>query len=246
MRTFLPLGTALLLTCSLKATDPSTITSDRVDFFRTPLVCGAAPDIGCGSRAKPLLLELERNAAVESAWLDRPGNTIAVVWKEAKLSRKQRIAVIKQPFAAQAIPIELVKEAGEHERLLAALNGGGGWYRGAAVDALSLEEAGVIADNIVGQLLDAKLVEPAPAEQLRNELRGYFEVELVQLRTRDELFGEALQARWRSDIAAIGEIYVGAGKMPQVQIRSSKSKGCETGGNKDCCKGKGKTASCEH
>lgn len=244
MRTFLSLGTTLLLTCSLKATDPSTITPDRVDFFRTPLVCGAAPNIGCGSRAKPLLLELERNAAVESAWLDRPGNTIAVVWKEARFTRKQRISVIKQPFAAQAVPIELVKEAGEHERLLAALNGGGGWYRGAAVDALSLEEAGVIADNIVGQLQAAGALPQGAADSLRRELRAYFEVELVQFRTRDELFGEELQSRWRSDIAAIGEKYVGAGRMPEVQIRSPKSKGCETGGNKDCCKGKAST--CKH
>jgi hypothetical protein len=37
------------------STDLETIT-----FYDVPLVCGAAPSIGCGSRAKPLLTDLEQ------------------------------------------------------------------------------------------------------------------------------------------------------------------------------------------
>jgi hypothetical protein len=36
----------------------------RVSFYQVPLVCPAAPHIGCGSASKPLLLELESNAVV--------------------------------------------------------------------------------------------------------------------------------------------------------------------------------------
>ena len=43
-----------------------------ITFYKTPLVCNAAPQIGCGSRAKPTLLELEKNPAVKEAWLNRP------------------------------------------------------------------------------------------------------------------------------------------------------------------------------
>jgi len=35
-----------------------------ISFYEVPLVCGAAPEIGCGSRAKPVLLEMEKNSAV--------------------------------------------------------------------------------------------------------------------------------------------------------------------------------------
>src|SRR6266550_2309017 len=37
--------------------------------------------IGCGSASKPILLDLERQAGVLEAWLNRAGTIIAVVWK---------------------------------------------------------------------------------------------------------------------------------------------------------------------
>lgn len=246
MRTIGSILTIAMIAAGAGSSVAAEVTVDRIDFYRTPLVCPAAPEIGCGSRTKPLLIELEKNGAVESAWLDRAGNHIAIVWKDGSLSRKQRTKAIKEPFAQNAIPIDLVAEAAENAQLLADFNDGGRWYRGAEVDALSKEEAGVIASNVVGQLVDAKLLEPAKAEDMRKELVAYFEVELVKLRTRDELFSEEVQAPWRAGMQAIGEKYVGVGKMPEVQIRSSKVKGCETDGKKDCCKGKGKSTTCEH
>jgi hypothetical protein len=42
--------------------------------FWGALVCGAAPSIGCGSRAKPLLADLERQVPINEAWLNRNGN----------------------------------------------------------------------------------------------------------------------------------------------------------------------------
>src|SRR5260221_13598629 len=51
-----------------------------ITFYDIPLVCGAAPAIGCGSRAKPLLMDLERQAAIREAWLSRAGTIVAIVW----------------------------------------------------------------------------------------------------------------------------------------------------------------------
>src|SRR5258708_13713204 len=59
-----------------KPTDPA------ITFYKPPLVCNAAPTIGCGSRAKPLLLEMEKNPAVKEAWLNRSGTMLAIVWKD--------------------------------------------------------------------------------------------------------------------------------------------------------------------
>jgi hypothetical protein len=36
------------------------IIPEQVSFFRVPLRCGMAPEIGCGSLARPLLVALER------------------------------------------------------------------------------------------------------------------------------------------------------------------------------------------
>jgi hypothetical protein len=39
-----------------------------ITFYDIPLVCGAAPAIGCGSRAKPLLMDLEQQSTIREAW----------------------------------------------------------------------------------------------------------------------------------------------------------------------------------
>src|SRR5690242_3542463 len=52
-----------------------------VSVCQVPWVCPAAHQIGCGSHAKPILLELEKNPAVSEAWLNRQGTAVAVVWK---------------------------------------------------------------------------------------------------------------------------------------------------------------------
>src|SRR6516162_9320562 len=51
-------------------------------FYDVHLACDAAPAIGCGSRAKPLLMDLERQAAIEEAWLNRAGTIVAIVWRD--------------------------------------------------------------------------------------------------------------------------------------------------------------------
>ena len=54
--------------------------NEIITFYDVPLVCGAAPAIGCGSRAKPLLIDLERQSAIKEAWLNRAGTIVAIVW----------------------------------------------------------------------------------------------------------------------------------------------------------------------
>jgi hypothetical protein len=56
------------------------ITPDRISFFTVPLRCEAAAEIGCGSRSKPILLQLEREPAIAEPWLNSTGKVLAVVW----------------------------------------------------------------------------------------------------------------------------------------------------------------------
>ncbi|HXL57683.1 MAG TPA: hypothetical protein VN958_15590, partial [Chitinophagaceae bacterium] len=59
----------------------SLVQKEIISFYEVPLVCSADPDIGCGSRSKPALLELEKNPSVKEAWLNREGTILAIVWK---------------------------------------------------------------------------------------------------------------------------------------------------------------------
>src|SRR6266481_10218434 len=63
----------------VKASKESTSKKD-VSVYQVPWRCPAAQQIGCGSHAKPVLLELEQNPGVSEAWLNRQGTAVAVVW----------------------------------------------------------------------------------------------------------------------------------------------------------------------
>src|SRR6266446_421878 len=110
----------------------------RISLYEVPLVCPAAPQIGCGSRSKPILLALEREAAVAEAWLNRAGTVMAVVWKpEAK--RRERAATLraiikKEEFEARELSGTAKKKA------LKDFLSGDGWLQGRDVDRLSEEE----------------------------------------------------------------------------------------------------------
>jgi len=51
--------------------------NDRTTFYEVPLKCNSAPQIACGSRAKPVLFSLERRPAVAEAWVDRRGTVVS-------------------------------------------------------------------------------------------------------------------------------------------------------------------------
>jgi len=78
-------------------------TANRISVFKAPLFCPAAPQIGCGSASKPILLDLERQAGVLEAWLNRAGTIIAVVWKpESNAETRRNVATeLKEDHAVE-------------------------------------------------------------------------------------------------------------------------------------------------
>src|SRR6266404_7757356 len=120
------------------------VTADRVSVFKAPLVCPAAPQIGCGSASKPILLDLENQHGVLEAWLNRAGTIIAVVWKpESDAETRSKVAT--------GLKEDRVTELQGDSRYKAVQDflSGKGWYHGADVDRLSEEEADIIAARLV-------------------------------------------------------------------------------------------------
>jgi hypothetical protein len=150
----------------------------RLSFYEVPLVCPAASQIGCGSASKPLLLGLESGGVASEAWLNRAGTVMAVVWS-AQSTPGQRSkalkAILKQ---ADMEAKELTGEA--RHQALNSFSQKTGWYRGAEVDRLSEEEAGVIAARLVGRIRakitvsdeKAKAIEQGFNDVLKQTLTG--------------------------------------------------------------------------
>jgi len=149
----------------LKAPATETINTNLVSFYQVPLVCPAAPEIGCGSASKPLLLEMERANAVSGAWLNRAGTIMAVVWSDQS-AVQQRAETVKAVLNQGAMNVnELTGKAGE--QALKDFQSGSGWYRGAEVDHLSQEEAVSIAARLVRRVRAKTTVPPEKAEALQ-------------------------------------------------------------------------------
>ncbi|WP_431217551.1 mercuric transport protein MerTP [Puia sp. P3] len=66
---------------TVKSYDFMNASNTAVSFYEAPLVCHAAPSIGCGSKAKFMLIDLEKHSnAVEGAWLNKKGTIVAIRW----------------------------------------------------------------------------------------------------------------------------------------------------------------------
>jgi hypothetical protein len=61
---------------------PVSMPQERVTFYTVSLRCPLVEGLGCGSMAKPVLSQLEREPSVAEAWLDHSGTKLALVWKE--------------------------------------------------------------------------------------------------------------------------------------------------------------------
>src|SRR5258708_7809305 len=152
--------------------------ADQVNFYEVPLRCPAARNLGCGGAAKPILLALEKKAAIQEAWLDHAGITLAIVWKKA-ITADEREAEIRSE--AEEWHISLHELTGNlREAMLSRFMSDKAWYRGAEVDQLSAEEANIIADRWIRTATakvptiasKAESLKPALATVIRERFTG--------------------------------------------------------------------------
>src|SRR6266446_8809685 len=167
IKTYLLAGlmSGLLYPPLASAGESNTAPPDRISVFKVPLQCLAAPQIGCGSRAKPILLELKRNSSVSEAWLNRAGTRIAVVWKpESNAEARGNVATKLQEQNATEIRGE------SRDEDLKDFSSGEGWYRGADVDRLSEEEAGIIAARLIRRVETKTPLPKGKAQEFQHDL----------------------------------------------------------------------------
>jgi hypothetical protein len=169
LSSFIPLCFAQAAITAAQSTLP-----DRVSIFKVSLQCPAAPQIGCGSASKPILRELERDPAVEQAWLNRAGTLIAIVWKSQPNAQTQHDVESRLRSAGCCARDAAINEVqGEaRDQALKEFQSGHGWYRGADVDRLSEEEAGIIAARLVRRIESKATLATDKAERLREVLAG--------------------------------------------------------------------------
>jgi len=241
MKTTIKLAIIILIG-SIFACGNHSASKQPISYYKVPLICGAAPEIGCGSRIKPFFLETEKQNKIKESWSNRQGTVIAIVWADDYTDEKQREDFIQPLFKKHNIEAELINDEKEIADLGESLKKDK-WYKGLDIDQLSLEEAGVIANEMVTFAKSKGLINDHQTDSIKTEIEVYFRGELVKVRTLDELSSEETRDRWRSEVGELVSKYIGKEKTAELSeayltYREEKEKdqeSCCKEDKKDCC-----------
>lgn len=234
-------GIYSFVTTNKMSEDKSTVNS-TVSFYTVPLVCGAAPEIGCGSKAKPILTSLEsKNDAVSEVWLNRPGTVIAVVWKE-NAPVDLRTSLIDNVFSENKMKVAAIPSE-EEEKLLADFTNKKNWYHNSDVDKLSIEEAGVIAERLISRVNAETPLSKEKAELLQLEFAKVFTNRFTKnygtaINTNEQKVVNDNKKQIEDELLSIGQKFinekeaaalkkaVALGYRPTEEEKNNKPKGC--------------------
>lgn len=137
---------------------------DRLSLYPVPLRCPLVTGLGCGSESKPIMTKLDGHSAVAGAWLNHAGTTLAVLWNEGT-DATQRSEAVASAFQNHAAQNELSGDT--RDLALKDFLSGVAWYRTAALDELSGQEADIVATRWVGKIT---AIIPLP-QKMREALR---------------------------------------------------------------------------
>jgi hypothetical protein len=187
----------------MKCVDP-----DEVSLFRVPLRCGMAPEIGCGSLARPLLVALERIPGIAEAWLNREGTLLAVVGSK-DFTDESRAQVVKVALETE----DIFSEELRGKARATALEGffiGADWLRGTDVDQLSRREAGIIALRLVKRLQTRVTVSEEVAHSLESAITAFFKQRFLRDRIQPEQVDASNEELLKIASAYLDERAIGA------------------------------------
>lgn len=235
---FAVLATLIFTGCGNNKTT-TTADGNIISFYEVPLVCGAAPEIGCGSRIKPLFLDTEKEKQIKESWSNRQGTIIAIIWDAPLKDASARENLIQPLFKKHAIDAKVISDDKDIANYMASMKTDQ-WYKGMDVDNLSLEEAGVIAEDLTKFAQDKGLINQSEKDSIKYDLEAYFKKELVIVRTCDELKSEETQEKWRKDGYQIYVSHIGKERADSVagffdEYETMKKERCEKDGKKSCC-----------
>jgi len=186
-----------------------------ISFYNVPLVCNAATSIGCGSRSKPVLQDLEKQAAISQAWLNRKGTAIAVVWNPT-FKKSQRATTANKVFTANHInATEII--GNEYDADLNSFKIPNQWLQGNDVNKLSKEEAGVIASQLIKVYKQKSPLNSFQENGIKNEIQKVFYNFFLNYKSLDQLADTKVYRQKMIEINKLSEKYILKNNLPSIE-----------------------------
>ncbi len=198
------------------------VPEEGITFHEVHLVCNAVPDIGCGSRSKPVLSALQNEPTIKEAWLNRQGMVTAIVWEKGTAHNVKAVPAI---FKKHGLSFKTLKGT-DYERELASFKSDR-WYKDKEVDELSMEEAAHIAHKIIDPLVADGILTEADASAFHSEVEAYIQHEFLTLEDVSLLNTTEYYDRWEAAIKEMGKKYTP--EMPDIEMCGPSSSSCKTG-----------------
>ncbi len=215
-----------------------------ISFFHVPLVCNAAPTIGCGSRAKPVLKSFESSSNVKEAWLNKSGTVIAIVWKNGiDIDNKKK--TVNTIFSEHSLNVSEVNSE-EYASNTKSFEANEGWLKGTEVDKLSKEEAAIFAARITKTIEDNTDINSTHLEKIEQKISDGFYDFFINYKSLNDLGNPNSYKSILKNVIDYGNQLVGKDVMPSIatlwescsNISNTSKSCCDTG--KSCstsCKG---------
>lgn len=184
-----------------------------ITFLQVDLVCGAASDIGCGSRSKPILMDLECKSEIAEAWLNRPGTIIAVVWNDNLDSNETLLKQTLKEHRKSGKVLGQNESIEQKEKFRTDR-----WYRTNEVDELSIEEAGRIAEMVISTIKEQGSLSDTHAPMMQNEIEAYLKNELLSLEDVNLLNKRSYYKSWESGIKNIAKPYMDQSEIDKIHL----------------------------
>ncbi len=187
--------------------------NSNISFYNVPLVCNAVTSIGCGSRSKPVLLDLEKQPEISQAWLNRKGTSIAVVWNRASKSTQRKIAVNKV-FAANNINATEVSNK-KYTTNLNSFSIPNQWLQGDDINKLSKEEAKLIANQLLLIFKQKALLSDIQESNLNRDIQEVFYNFFLNYKSLNDLADTKVYRQKMQDILKLSTAYLPKQNLPK-------------------------------
>ena len=187
----------------------------NITFYKVPLVCNSATNIGCGSRSKPILLALEKQPEVKEAWLKRDGTIIGIVWEPA-ISKNQQQLIAEKIFSENKVE---ARNLSDEESLTetADFNIPNAWYKGEDVNNLSKEEADIIAKQLITVFDSKSHLNPQQEKHLTKDIIKVFYDFFLNFNSEDDLADTKVYRLKMEEINKLSEKYILKQQLPKVK-----------------------------
>jgi len=187
----------------------------NISFYKVSFVCNTATNIGCGSRSKPMLLELEKQPEIKEAWLKKDGTIIGIVCKP-EISKKQQQKVVENIFIKYQI--ETIK-LNDNESLsnYSDFNIPNAWYKGKDVNQLSKKEAKIIAEQLVSVFNSKTRLNRQQKIDLTKDIINVFYDFFLNFKSIDELADTKVYRQKMMVINNLSKKYISKDNLPKVE-----------------------------